>query len=165
MLTWGQTWWKRIAEVFTAQANQTLGTKLTVEVTEANTVFQRLRAGDYQASAWGWLGFIDPDEYTYDILHTKGWRNFDGYSNPKLDAMLEQARRELDKQQARRYLQGGRDSNDRGHAYPPLLLLEHPQPDEQEGPWFRATTVSRTGATNSPTLPSADADAERFGDG
>ena len=98
VLTWGQTWWKRIAEVFTAQANQTLGTKLTVEVTEANTVFQRLRAGDYQASAWGWLGFIDPDEYTYDILHTKGWRNFEGYSNPKLDAMLEQARRELDKQ-------------------------------------------------------------------
>ncbi|HEX2134818.1 MAG TPA: ABC transporter substrate-binding protein [Microvirga sp.] len=97
VLTWGQTWWKRIAEVFTAQVNQTLGTKLTVEVTEANTVFQRLRAGDYQASAWGWLGFIDPDEYTYDILHTKGWRNFHGYSNPKLDAMFEQARRELDR--------------------------------------------------------------------
>ena len=97
VLTWGQTWWKRIAEVFTAQVNQTLGTKLTVEVTEANTVFQRLRAGDYQASAWGWLGFIDPDEYTYDILHTKGWRNFHGYSNPKLDTMLEAARRELDK--------------------------------------------------------------------
>jgi peptide/nickel transport system substrate-binding protein len=97
VLTWGQTWWKRIAEVFTAQVNQTLGTKLTVEVTEANTVFQRLRAGDYQASAWGWLGFIDPDEYTYDILHTKGWRNFHGYSNAKLDTMLEAARRELDK--------------------------------------------------------------------
>jgi peptide/nickel transport system substrate-binding protein len=97
VLTWSQAWWKRIAEIFTAQVNQTLGTKLTVEVTEANTVFQRLRAGDYQASAWGWLGFIDPDEYTYDILHTKGWRNFQGYSNPKLDALLEQARRELDK--------------------------------------------------------------------
>lgn len=97
VLTWGQTWWKRIAEVFTAQVNQTLGTKLTVEVTEANTVFSRLRAGDYQASAWGWLGFIDPDEYTYDILHTKGWRNFEGYSNPELDALLERGRREIDK--------------------------------------------------------------------
>jgi peptide/nickel transport system substrate-binding protein len=97
VLTWGQTWWKRIAEVFTAQVNQTLGTRLTVEVNEANTVFQRLRAGDYQISVWGWLGFVDPDEYTYDILHTKGPRNFYGYSNPRLDAMLEQARREIDK--------------------------------------------------------------------
>ena len=96
VLTWTQSWWKRIAEIFTAQVNQVLGTKLTVEVTEANTVFSRLRAGDYQASAWGWLGFTDPDEYTYDILHTKGWRNFHGYSNPRLDDLLEQARRQLD---------------------------------------------------------------------
>ena len=97
VLTWAQSWWKRIAEIFTQQVNQVLGTKLTVEVLEANTVFSKLKAADYQASAWGWLGFTDPDEYTYDILHTKGWRNFHGYSNPKLDELLERARRELDK--------------------------------------------------------------------
>ena len=97
VLSLSQTWWKRIAEVFVAQVNQTLGTKLTVEVTEANRVFQRLQVADYQACAWGWDGLIDADEYTYEILHTKGWRNFEGYSNPKLDGMLETARRELDK--------------------------------------------------------------------
>lgn len=96
ILTWGQSWWKRIAEVFVAQVNQTLGTKFTVQVTEANTVFQRLRSGDYQGSAWGWLGLIDADEYLYDILHTKGWRNFYGYSNAKYDALVEQGRTELD---------------------------------------------------------------------
>jgi peptide/nickel transport system substrate-binding protein len=95
ILTWGQSWWKRMAEVFVAQCNQTLGTKFTVQVTEANTVFQRLKAGDYQGSAWGWLGLLDADEYTYDIIHTKGWRNFYGYSNPKIDDLLEKARREL----------------------------------------------------------------------
>jgi peptide/nickel transport system substrate-binding protein len=95
VLTWGQSWWKRIGEVLIAMVNQTLGTKLTLEVTEANTVFTRLKAGDFQASVWGWLGFIDADEYTYDIFHTKGWRNFAGYSNPKLDALLEQGRREI----------------------------------------------------------------------
>ena len=84
-------------EVFVAQVNQTLGTKLTVQVTEANRVFQRLQVADYQACAGGWTGLIDADQYTYEILHTKGWRNFEGYSNPKLDGMLEQARRELDK--------------------------------------------------------------------
>ena len=96
MLTWGSGWWKRIAEVITAQVNQTIGTNLKVEVTEANTVFSRLKAADYQSSVWGWLGMIDPDEYSYDLLHTKGWRNFAYYSNPKLDALLTQARQELD---------------------------------------------------------------------
>jgi peptide/nickel transport system substrate-binding protein len=98
VLTWGQSWWKRIGEVFVAMVNQTLGTKLTLEVTEANTVFTRLKAGDFQASVWGWLGFIDADEYTYDIFHTKGWRNFAGYSNPKLDELMEQARREINRE-------------------------------------------------------------------
>ncbi len=97
MLTWAQSWWKRSAEVFVAMVNQTLGTKLTLEVTDANAVFSRLKAGDFQASMWGWLGFIDADEYTYDIVHSKGWRNFAGYSNPKLDALLEQGRREIDR--------------------------------------------------------------------
>ena len=96
MLTWGSGWWKRIAEVVTAQINQTLGTQLTVEVNEANTVFSRLKVSDYQCSVWGWLGMIDPDEYSYDLLHSKGWRNFYGYSNPKLDELAEQGRAELD---------------------------------------------------------------------
>lgn len=98
ILTWGQTWWKRMAELFVAQCNQTLGTKFTVQVTEANTVFQRHKSGDYQGSVWGWLGLLDADEYTYDQIHSKGWRNFFGYSNPKVDELLERARRELDKE-------------------------------------------------------------------
>jgi len=100
VLTWGAGWWKRFAELFAAQVNETLGTRLRVEVSEANTVYSRLRAKDYQASIWGWLGLIDPDEYTYEILHTDGWRNFHGYSNKDVDALLERARGEMD--QARR---------------------------------------------------------------
>ncbi|MEZ5843642.1 MAG: ABC transporter substrate-binding protein [Hyphomicrobiaceae bacterium] len=96
ILTWGQSWWKRMAEVFVAQCNQTLGTKFRVQVTEANTVFQRHKSGDFQGSVWGWLGLLDADEYTYDIIHSKGWRNFYGYSNPKVDDLIEKARRELD---------------------------------------------------------------------
>jgi peptide/nickel transport system substrate-binding protein len=96
MLTWGSSWWKRIVEVFALQVNQTLGTKFTVEVNEANTVFARQKSGDFQGSVWGWLGPIDPDEYVGEILSTKGWRNFYGYSNPKLDELAEQGRAELD---------------------------------------------------------------------
>jgi peptide/nickel transport system substrate-binding protein len=96
ILTWGSSWWKRIIEVFTLQVNQTLGTKLTVEVNEANTVYARQKSGDFQGSVWGWLGLVDPDEYIGEVLSTKGWRNFYGYSNPKLDALAEQGRAELD---------------------------------------------------------------------
>jgi len=96
ILTWGSSWWKRIVEVFALQVNQTLGTKFTVEVNEANTVFARQKSGDFQGSVWGWLGPIDPDEYVGEILSTKGWRNFYGYSNPKLDELVEQGRAELD---------------------------------------------------------------------
>lgn len=96
MLAWGSGWWKRTAEIVVAQVNQTLGTQLTVEVTEANTVFARIKKNDYQCSVWGWLGMIDPDQYSYDLLSTSGWRNFTGYSNPALDDLLVKARQTLD---------------------------------------------------------------------
>jgi len=96
VLTWGSSWWKRVVEIFVAQVNETLGTRLSVEVSESNTVYSRLRSGDYQAAVWGWLGVVDPDDL-YDILHSKGWRNFQGYANPKLDDALEEARAELDR--------------------------------------------------------------------
>lgn len=96
ILTWGSGWWKRFGEVFVAQVNQTLGTRLRVEVSEANTVYARVKAGDFQACTWGWLGLIDPDEYMYEVLHTEGWRNFAGYSSPELDALIVEARGETD---------------------------------------------------------------------
>ncbi|HLN10776.1 MAG TPA: ABC transporter substrate-binding protein, partial [Xanthobacteraceae bacterium] len=96
VLAWGSSWWKRTVEVLALQVNETLGTKLAVEVTEANTVYARQKSGDFLASVWGWLGPVDADEYVGEILSTKGWRNFQGYSNPKLDELVEQGRTELD---------------------------------------------------------------------
>src|SRR5882762_1267637 len=88
VVTWGSGWWKRIAEVFVAQVNGTLGTQFSVEVTDPNAAYTRQKSGDFQASVWGWTGFVDPDEYLYDIFHTKGWRNFGGYSNPQADTLI-----------------------------------------------------------------------------
>lgn len=93
VLTWGSGFWKQAVELIVTQANQTLGTALKVEVTEANTVFSRLKSGDFQAAIWGWLGVVDPDDL-YDILHSKGWRNFQGYSNSEMDQILERGRSE-----------------------------------------------------------------------
>jgi len=91
VLTWGAGWWKRFAEVFVAQVNATLGTRLMVEVTDPNAAYARQQSGDYFLGIWGWIGLVDPDEYLRDLFHTKGWKNFAGYSNPALDTLLDQA--------------------------------------------------------------------------
>ncbi|SHI03917.1 ABC transporter substrate-binding protein [Pollutimonas bauzanensis] len=96
LLGWGSSWWKRFAEIVVAQVNQVLGTKIRVEVYDSNTVYSRLKAGDFDAAVWGWLGLTDPDEYLGEILGTGQWRNFQGYSNPGLDALLEKGRNTLD---------------------------------------------------------------------
>jgi peptide/nickel transport system substrate-binding protein len=96
VVTWGAGWWKRIAEVFVAQVNQTLGTKFTVEVTDPNAAYARQKSGDFVASVWGWLGMVDPDEYIGDIFHSTGWRNFGGYSNSEADKLIAAAAGELD---------------------------------------------------------------------
>ena len=40
----------------------------------------------------GWLGFVDPDEFTYNLFHTGAPWNQQGYSNEEVDALLEQGR-------------------------------------------------------------------------
>lgn len=96
VLTWGAGWWKRIAEIFVAQVNSTLGTKLTVEVTDSNAAFARQQSGDFTLAVWGWMGLSDPDEYLREIFHQEGWRNYAGYVNAEVDTKLEQAAAELD---------------------------------------------------------------------
>lgn len=96
VLTWGSSWWKRFAEVFVLQVNQVLGVNFKVEVSDSGSVYQRMQTGDLQASIWGWLGLVDPDEYAYEVYHTDGSRNYENYSNAEVDKLLEQARGETD---------------------------------------------------------------------
>ena len=96
VLTWGASWWRRWGELFVNQVNQTLGTKLTVEVSDAITAFQRFKQGNYDALTWGWTGLIEVDEYLSECFHSKGWRNTGGYSNPAVDTLLDQQRQTID---------------------------------------------------------------------
>jgi peptide/nickel transport system substrate-binding protein len=61
---------------------------------------------DFDAADLGWGSFVEPDEYLYPEFHSNEFWNFYGYSNPKVDAMLEQARTTLDRNTRRKlYLQ------------------------------------------------------------
>ena len=100
ILTWGSDTWRRFAEIFVAQANETLGTKLKLEVSEASTVSDRIRKKQFDAAVWGWKGFVDPDEYL-DAFRTDAWRNDVGYANPEFDKVATAARAEMDKAKRR----------------------------------------------------------------
>lgn len=50
----------------------------------------------------GWVGFVDPDEYLYNIFHTDGIWNQQAYSNKEVDALLEEGRRVSDKEERRK---------------------------------------------------------------
>ena len=96
MLVWGSNWWRRMGEIVAAQANQVLGTKITLQATDFNTAYSRAKAGDYDAMVMGWLGFVDPDEYLGEILGSKGFRNVHFFSSQKMDDLLERGRTEID---------------------------------------------------------------------
>ena len=96
VLTFGSSWWRRWAELFVTQVNQVLSTKLTVEVTDSTTAFQRDKTHDYDALTWGWAGLIEADEYLTECFHSTGWRNTGFYANPEVDALLDRQRQTLD---------------------------------------------------------------------
>ncbi len=100
VLTWGSETWRRFAEIFVAQANDTLGTKLKLEVSEASTVSDRIRKKQFDAAVWGWKGFVDPDEYL-DAFRTDAWRNDVSYANPEYDKVATAARVEMDQKKRR----------------------------------------------------------------
>ena len=96
MLVWGSNWWRRMGEIVAGQANQILGTKITLQASDFNAAYSRAKAGDYDAMVMGWNGFVDSDEYIGELVGSKGFRNIHGYSNPKMDELLERGRTEID---------------------------------------------------------------------
>jgi peptide/nickel transport system substrate-binding protein len=52
--------------------------------------------GKFDAFMLGWLGNIDPDDFYYAQQHTGGSFNFQKYSNPTVDKLLDQARTTTD---------------------------------------------------------------------
>lgn len=73
-----------------------IGIDAEVETQESSIFFDGLGTGDFEMSVVGWVGFVDPDEYLYEIFHTEGMYNQQAYSNAELDAILEEARQEVD---------------------------------------------------------------------
>ena len=72
------------------------GIDVSVRVYQWPSFIADVQAGKYQVACLGWLGLVDPDRASFLQFNTTGGNNWEGYSNPKVDQLLEQGRRETD---------------------------------------------------------------------
>lgn len=77
---------------------QTLGVTITVENLEPNFYLEQVFSGNHgQLFNTGWCAdYPDPENFADILFHTGSAQNTGHYSNPALDALLEQARVERD---------------------------------------------------------------------
>jgi ABC-type transport system substrate-binding protein len=68
-------------------------------VTEWPQFNRMLASGQFPIFQYAWSADVpDPDGFLFKLFHSKSPRNYTGYANPKLDALLVQARNESDGQ-------------------------------------------------------------------
>ena len=65
-----------------------------------------VQQGQHQIALLGWLNLVDPDRLLYAQLTTGGSTNWGGYSNPEVDALLEEGRSSLDQAERAAAYQG-----------------------------------------------------------
>jgi len=88
------------AQVIKAQLGQ-VGIDVEIRSLESSVYFENLGSGNFEMTVIGWVGFVDPDEYLYNIFHTDGIWNQQQYSNKEVDALLEKGRKTSDKEERR----------------------------------------------------------------
>ena len=112
----------RLGQVIQAMEGA-VGIKVTVSPTEFTTALNHADAGTFDAFAVGWSGRVDPDGNIYGFVSTKGTLNDSGFSNPRLDYVLNGARKSLTTK-ARVTLY--RVAMQIIHRQRPLIYLYHP---------------------------------------
>jgi peptide/nickel transport system substrate-binding protein len=102
---------------------KTVGINVTIQPTEFTTSLNNATNGSFDAYTVGWSGRVDPDGNIYGFVATPGTLNYSGYSNPKLDYILNGARKSVTTK--------SRDTLYRAamqiiHRDRPLIYLYHP---------------------------------------
>jgi peptide/nickel transport system substrate-binding protein len=83
------------AQVIASQLEE-VGITVEIETLDFATWLDRQGAGDYDAFYLGWLGNLDPAAYYQEQHQTDGPNNYQGYSNPQVDQLLQQGATETE---------------------------------------------------------------------
>ena len=85
----------QVGEVVQSMAAEA-GIAIQPVVMDFGTTLAASQKGDYQAFFIGWSGLLDPDSNVWSFLHSGAALNTAHYANPKVDALLDQARETTD---------------------------------------------------------------------
>jgi peptide/nickel transport system substrate-binding protein len=86
---------RAVAEVVQSMAAEA-GFDLKIRVTEFATSIKQAEDGEYQLYLFGWSGRSDPDGNAFITQLCKAPFNYNGYCDPEVDALHQQARRTND---------------------------------------------------------------------
>ncbi|MFQ5611223.1 MAG: peptide ABC transporter substrate-binding protein [Anaerolineae bacterium] len=89
----------RIIEAITASYQETLGVEVSIQQTDWPTFLSDLNQDQnpYQMYNLGWIAdYPDPQNFLEILFHSESKQNHTGYSNPEVDALLDQAAVEQD---------------------------------------------------------------------
>ena len=78
---------------FIQSEEKAVGINVVIDPTDFVTSLSKADAGTYEAFQIGWSGRVDPDGNIYQFVATDGSQNDSGYSNPRLDLILRNARK------------------------------------------------------------------------
>ncbi len=83
------------AQVMASQLGE-IGVDLKIRTEDFATWLDDEAKGNFDVFMLGWLGNIDPQDFYYGQHHSKGANNYQKYSNPEVDRLLDQANKETD---------------------------------------------------------------------
>lgn len=83
------------AQIIVDQLSQ-IGISATIKQLDFGTWLDAQGEGDFDMLMMGWLGNLDPDDFYYSQHHSAGGNNYQGFSNSRVDELLEQGRVETD---------------------------------------------------------------------
>ena len=84
---------KKIAEYVQQEWEKNLGIKISIENAEWKTVLARGKEQDFQVLRMGWIGdYLDANTFL-ELFQTDAGQNYGKYTNPKFDALIQEAAR------------------------------------------------------------------------
>lgn len=99
------------------------GIQMKIQQLEFGTLLSNNSNHNFQASALGWSGRVDPDQDSYNFWHTGAPDNGSNFSDPIVDKALEQARTVSNMSQRKQYYNQFMDEM---HKQDPYIFLYYP---------------------------------------
>ncbi len=98
LLTWSQYGFLSNTSVVVQEQLRQIGIQAEIDAQENAIYIENYFSGNFDIAVMGASGYMDPNEYLEQSFKTNGVNNAAGYSNPDLDALIDQGLRTTDRE-------------------------------------------------------------------